>query len=162
MTTLNRSTITQDYNPMSDMPSLDLAAVLQLTKDLRTSTRLLAPQEARFLVDEYYARQDDRIRSANQSRALGEASEPNSLVTWLAEQNEVLENQIASVLDRYSLSQPIGQWMRGITGIGPIMSSGFMAHIDIEQAPTAGHIWAFAGLVPNVEWLKGKKRPWNA
>ena len=37
-----------------------------------------------------------------------------------------------------------------------------MAHIDINKAPTAGHIWNFAGLNPNVQWKKGEKRPWNA
>jgi hypothetical protein len=28
-----------------------------------------------------------------------------------------------------------------------------MAHIDIEQAPTVGHIWRFAGLDPTRTWL---------
>jgi len=141
---------------------MDLAAVLRLTKDLRASARLLAPKEARFLVDEYYSRQEDRIRSSNQSKALEKANEPNLLVTWLSEQNEVLEKQIASVLDRYSLSQPVGEWMRSITGIGPVIAAGILAHIDIEQCPTAGHLWSFAGLVSTITWQKETKRPWNA
>jgi hypothetical protein len=37
-----------------------------------------------------------------------------------------------------------------------------LAHIDIRKAPTAGHIWRYAGLDPSVKWEKGQKRPWNA
>jgi len=49
-----------------------------------------------------------------------------------------------------------------IVGIGPVLAAGLLAHIDIEKAPTAGHIWSFAGLNPNTTWGKGEKRPWNA
>jgi hypothetical protein len=42
------------------------------------------------------------------------------------------------------------------------LSAGFVAHLDIEEAPTAGHFWAFAGLDPTKKWNKGQKRPWNA
>ena len=50
----------------------------------------------------------------------------------------------------------------GICGIGPVIAAGLLAHIDIERAPTVGHIWNFAGLNPDQEWSKGQKRPWNA
>jgi len=49
-----------------------------------------------------------------------------------------------------------------IVGIGPVISSGLLANIDITRAPTAGHIWRFAGLDPTCKWAKGEKRPWNA
>jgi hypothetical protein len=75
---------------------------------------------------------------------------------------DMLENQIKRALDEYSKGNPVGQWMQSITGIGPVISAGYLAHIDIEKAPTAGHIWSFAGLNPKQEWGKGQKRPWNA
>jgi hypothetical protein len=37
-----------------------------------------------------------------------------------------------------------------------------MSHIDITKAPTAGHIWRFAGLDPTLKWEKKQKRPYNA
>jgi hypothetical protein len=37
-----------------------------------------------------------------------------------------------------------------------------LAHIDIEKAPTVGHIWRFAGLDPTCVWEKKQKRPYNA
>jgi len=43
-----------------------------------------------------------------------------------------------------------------------VTAAGLLAHIDIHKAPTAGHIWSFAGLVAGQKWNKGEKRPWNA
>jgi hypothetical protein len=43
-----------------------------------------------------------------------------------------------------------------------VIAAGLLANIDIERAPTVGHIWRFAGLDPTVTWDKGTKRPWNA
>jgi hypothetical protein len=52
--------------------------------------------------------------------------------------------------------------MRLQYGIGPVIAAGLLAHIDINEAPTTGHIWRFAGLDPTSVWEKGQKRPWNA
>ena len=65
-------------------------------------------------------------------------------------------------LDAYTDTQPVGAWSKSIVGIGPIIAAGLIAHIDIEKAPTVGHIWRFAGLDPTVRWEKSQKRPWNA
>jgi hypothetical protein len=134
--------------------------VERLSKDLRTATATLSDDEARFLVDAYYIIQEDRKRSGNQVRSMGE--EPHALLSWFFDQNEMLEGQIKAALDRYSSSKEIGQWMKSVYGIGPVIAAGLLAHIDITQCPTAGHIWAFAGLDPTAKWEKGQKRPWNA
>jgi hypothetical protein len=67
-------------------------------------------------------------------------------------------------LDAYTQAHTMGSWMREIYGIGPVLSAGLLAHIDIEQCPTAGHIWHFAGIAGSDQrpWLKGQKRPFNA
>ena len=56
----------------------------------------------------------------------------------------------------------MGAWMREIKGIGPVLSAGLLAHIDITKAAHVGHIYSFAGLAPGKVWKKGQKRPWNA
>ena len=89
-------------------------------------------------------------------------SEPNALVTWLFEEFEGIEKMIQSSMDTFSDQSPVGQWMKSLYGIGPVIAGGLLAHIDITRAPTVGHIWNFAGLNPKVKWEKGKKRPWNA
>lgn len=137
-------------------------AVTRIKRDLLKAAAQLSDSEARYLVDAYYIMQDDRKRSHNQERALDEAGEPNAIIGWLAEQSTTLENQIKRALDKYTQEHKMGSWMREIVGIGPVLSAGLLAHIDIEKAPTVGHIWRFAGLDPTQKWEKSQKRPWNA
>lgn len=142
--------------------SANIEAVQKLSRDLRAAAKTLGVREARYFVDTYYDLQDYRIAAANQQRKLLEGEEPSEFISWLNGQLVVLENQIKAVLDKWSAAQPMGEWSRNIVGIGPVISSGLIANIDITKAPTVGHIWRFAGLDPTVKWQKGQKRPWNA
>ena len=137
-----------------------LDPVVLLSRDLRKAAATLSPREARYLVDYYYTQQENRKAADNQVRQMQE--EPHEVLAWLAENTRTLEKQIVAALGRFSKASPVGQWAESQVGIGPVISAGLLAHIDIEKAPTAGHIWNFAGLNPGVEWKKGEKRPWNA
>lgn len=141
---------------------MEMEALEKLTKDLKQAAVTLSKTEARFLVDAYYIMQEDRKRSFNQERALNSSGEPHDILSWFAKQNQLLEKQVARALDAYSAASDIGQWMREVDGIGPIIAAGLLAHIDITKAPTVGHIWRYAGLDPTSKWEKGKKRPHNA
>lgn len=145
---------------METTSSLPLDPVTALSRDLRKAAVTLSDIEARFLVDSYYSMQGQRIRADNQIRAMAE--EPHDVLGWLGEQSERLENQVKAALDSYTAGHPVGPWLRAVKGIGPVISAGLLAHIDIRQAPTVGHIWRFAGLDPTSKWNKGEKRPWNA
>lgn len=136
--------------------------VARLSRDLANAAKTLTADEARFLVDAYYVMQANRIRSGNQIRALGESGEPHDVLKWFAEQDQTLENQIKRALDKYSAANPLSEWARSVCGIGPVISAGLLAHIDITKAPTAGHIWRYAGLDPTSKWEKKTRRPWNA
>lgn len=142
--------------------STDLEPIQKLTKDLRAAAVSLSKDEARFLVDAYYMMQEDRIRAAHQVRSLADNNEPHAVVKWLGEQSDSLETQIKRALHEYAKADPVGEWMLSIIGIGPVISAGLLAHIDITKAPTVGHIWRFAGLDPTSKWEKKTKRPWNA
>ena len=136
-----------------------------LTRDLKRAATTLTDTEARYLVDQYYVMQEDRKRAHNQVRAMRDdptVPEPHDIIIWLAENSQRMENNIKAALDVYSASKPLGQWARSIVGIGPVISAGLLAHIDIKKAPTAGHIWRFAGLDPTLVWEKKTKRPFNA
>lgn len=141
---------------------MDLEPVERLTKDLAAAARTLSRDEARFLVDAYYSMQENRIRADGQVRALLESGEPHDVLKWLGVQSAVLENQLRRALARYAESDKLGEWALSVRGIGPVITAGLLAHIDISKAPTVGHIWAFAGLDPTKTWDKGHKRPWNA
>lgn len=134
----------------------------RLTRDIRDATSTMSGREARFLVDAYYAMQDRRIASDGQVRAATADEEPHRTTEFFAAQNRALENMIKSALNAWTDSSDLGQWLKSISGIGPVIAAGIMAHVDIEKAPTAGHIWRYAGLDPTVTWEKGQKRPWNA
>jgi hypothetical protein len=138
----------------------ELTSVERLNRDIRNAAATLSDTEARFLVDSYYQMQDDRIRAAGQVRSMD--SEPHAVLSWLTEQSSLLENQVKGALDVYSSNHPIGKRIRTVDGVGPVISAGFLAHIDITKANTAGSIWRYAGLDPTSEWKKGTKRPFNA
>jgi len=134
----------------------------RLTKDLKQAAKTLKQREVRFLVDTYYMLQKNRVRSGNQMAALEKVAEPHALFNWTHKNAATLESNIKLALSYYSDGSPIGRWAESIMGIGPVISAGLLAHIDMAQAPTVGHIWRFAGLDPTVEWKTKEKRPWNA
>src|ERR1700751_770929 len=134
--------------------------VTRLTRDLVKAAATLSDAEARFLVDSYYQMQENRQRSDNQVRSM--EGEPHSTLSWFGEQSSTLEKQIQRALQSYADAQPIGQWAMSFDGIGPVIPAGLIAHIDMDQCPSVGHVWRYAGLDPTVTWGKGQKRPWNS
>ena len=136
--------------------------VRRLKRDLVKAAVSLSIDEARYLVDAYYAMQEHRKAAGNQVRALAESKEPHEVLRWLFEQNDTVEKQIKRALNAWTDGLPAARWAKSIVGIGPVISAGLAAHIDISRCATVGRIWRFAGLDPTVEWKKGEKRPWNA
>lgn len=139
-----------------------LEPTLRLTKDLKEAAATLSTAEARYLVDAYYQMQHDRIRADAQIRSQEQSQEPHEVLGWLGSQTASLEGQIRRALGAYSKAHRVGQWAESITGIGPVISAGLLAHIDITKAPTVGHIWRFGGYDPTTVWAPKTKRPWNA
>jgi hypothetical protein len=169
-----------------EIPQLESAK--RLTKDIKQAAKTMSHDEARYLVDTYYSMQGNRIRADNQVRAM--AKEPHMTLAWLSDNAALLERNVKAALDAYTDAHVVGQWSKGIAGIGPIIAAGLLAHIDLEpwrcgaelkpkekpcteaephgpqchrrRTQTAGQIWRFAGLDPTDPWNKGEKRPWNA
>lgn len=112
-----------------------------------------APQ-ARWLVDYYYAVQDYRIQASGQARAVSQDADQGTveLAAHIAGNMAGIEEEIKKALGEYAKNSVPGQWALSIVGIGPVLAAGLLAHIDIAKAPTAGHIWRFAGLDPSVKW----------
>lgn len=135
--------------------------VRRLRRDLVRAASSLSIDEARYLVDAYYAMQEYRKAAANQVRSLAESREPHDVLRWLFEQNATVESQIKRALDSWTDALPAARWAKSICGIGPVISAGLAAHIDVSRCNTVGRIWRFAGLDPTVAWQKGQKRPWN-
>ncbi len=134
-----------------------LDPLVKLDLDLKDASRLLSQREIRYLVDLYYSCQEYRIATANQNRALLKLQEPNQLILWALGNFQMLEKNLAKVMDKYTMTTLAGRWQRSVTGIGPVIAAGLLGHLEIEKAPTAGQFWRYAGLDPSVEWI-GKER----
>ena len=139
-----------------------LDPLIRIGRDLRMAGLTLGDNEARFLVDYYYIVQDDRKRAYQQESALNTAEEPHQVITWLAENSRRIEDSIKGALAAYADGQPMCQWAQSIIGIGPIISAGLHAHIDVTKSPSTSNLWSFAGVNPEAHWERGAKRPWNA
>lgn len=137
-------------------------SIQRLSRDLVEAATSMTLDEARYLVDSYYVIQDARKRTGSQQKAMDKDKEPHLLLDWLNMQSDTLEGQIKRALARFTDQHEVGAWLKSIYGIGPVLTAGLIAHIDIKKAPTAGHIWRYAGLDPTSKWEKKTKRPWNA
>ncbi len=135
----------------------NISPIEKLNSDIRSAAKELSAQEARYMVDAYYTMQDHRMATGNQVRTLFDAGEPNETIKYFHKQYRGLEMNIQKILDAYTKQHPVGQWMRGIMGVGPVIAAGLLAHIDITKAPTVGHIWSFAGLNAEAVWLSREK-----
>jgi hypothetical protein len=140
----------------------ELIAVDKLKRDVRATAASLGRDEIKGLVDLYYRSQEHRIALGNQSIALAKADKPTELLDHFHGQLNTIERQVISALEAWSDSDHAAAWAKSQVGIGPVLASALLAHIDITRAPTAGAIWRFFGLDPTVKWGKGEKRPWNA
>ena len=149
--------------PVLDQQAMDETMVnplLKLNKDIKAASTKLNSGNIRFLVDLYYQMQRHRIMSAAQLRQ--QDSEPNKLIELMAKNSHIFENIIKNALGHFASSLRVGAWLQSICGIGPVISAGLLAEIDIRKARHASQVWAFAGLVSTRKWNKGEKRPWNA
>lgn len=141
----------------------NLGTVGKLDKDLTSKIKTLTKDEVRYIVDYYYMIQENRKRNSNQITAFSKDNEPHELFEFLNNQTMVLENQIKRSMDHWTDSYIVAKILKEkVYGIGPIITAGLVAHIDIKKAKTAGAIWRYAGLDPTSKWEKGQKRPWNA
>ena len=153
---------TNKLEQVSDVNNVEQLGITKLTKDLKSAAATLSAIEARFLVDFYYTLQNDRIRAKGRMRAFSADDEPHEVITWLSDNTGYLEKQIQAALTAFAESNPVGRWSMSVCGVAGVISAGLLAHIDIEKAPTAGHIESFGGYNPQMIWNKGQVRPFNA
>jgi len=113
----------------------------------------MSKEETRFVVSSYYGIQGTRLQIGNRLSALKKTNQPKSSLEFVFSGMQSTENNVKKILAGFSKQQKIGQWAESIPGIGPVLSAGLIAHIDITKAPTVGHIWRFAGLDPTSKWL---------
>jgi len=153
----NKRNKNKDYDVEKDAEFDAIESVFRLSKDLRKAAEKLGDREIRYLVDSYYAIQKYRKGVREQIRSMEKAEEPIEILSYIFKQSAILENQIKAALDRWTNARKIGRWCRSHKGVGPIITAGLLAHIDIRKAPTLGHILRFGGLDPTLVWNSSAK-----
>lgn len=136
-----------------DGTEVNLEPIKRISADLRAAARTLRPQEVRYLVDLYYATQKLRIRSAHQTRIAALSAEPNEFFAWTLSQMEGLERRIKAAMQEFSEAQRPGRWAMSVRGIGPVLTAGLLANVNLTRQTTPSKLWAFAGLDPTRPWL---------
>jgi hypothetical protein len=159
-----------------DDEMLNVETATLLRADAKAAVARLAEDPAqgltvvRYLVESYYDQQQFRISSAHRAR-MTEKGDPKinrpgtdaKLLHWLAERDQSTEKAIFAMLDQYTQQETtgMGMWAQQFVGVGPIISAGLLATINMDIATTPSKVWRFFGLDPTVKWEKGKKRPWS-
>lgn len=141
---------------IDDEPAL-YEPVRRLTADMRRAAETMGDSEVRYLIDLYYATQENRKRGANQLRAAKADQEPNSFVDFMSHQVESMEGICNSALHIIANRTRTGRWCMAIKGISGVLTAGLLASLDVRKAPTAASFWRFYGLDPTWVWL-GKER----
>ena len=125
-------------------------------KNERKTPSKSASSSVRALVEIYYDVQDVRIRSFNRLRQVGEVKGVNPNIL------KELENQIKLYIQHDTREKLIWQtFLRGIKGIGPILSGGLISWLDPRKAKHASSFWKYCGLAPNQKRQKGQKGDYN-
>lgn len=129
--------------------------LLKAVRDtLKDRVHRVGRQEAIFLVNLYYEFQADRVRGNNRLKAIarGAQNEPAAVLDYFTKHFENIEKLMGVPLKEYAESNPVGQWLLSIKGIGPVLAAGLLAHLDITKAHSPAHFWSFAGYDPSVYW----------
>jgi hypothetical protein len=159
---MNENSVDFDLSPEETINTHQFPLWDKMRKDVRSLAVNFDKSSVKELVSTYYRIQEDRIALAAQARELQSAGSPHELVEYLSDQLNYMENSLKNPLKVFAESYPVGQWALSQYGIGPVITAGLIAHIDIEKASTAGSVWRYAGLDPTMKWEKGSKRPFNA
>ena len=138
-----------------------LESVERLSKqEIHRYVATLSDDAVRGLVELYYQQQEIRKASVNQAWAdvdndATRAHEINGILLWASHSTTTLETQIKRVMAaRADLTRP-GRWCLQVHGIGPVLTSGLLAHW--MYFPNPSHLWSYAGLNPDRQWLGDAK-----
>lgn len=145
---------------------VELMKALSLSKEIKTSileVGNVGRQEIKTLVDLFYQMQDIRKALREQIRSIEhDADEGSSINVMILEWNlkniGIIENGIKKCLELVCQSDPVGRWLLSIVGMGPILSAGLLAYLDVTGKNYASNFISYAGLNDNNRpWLGAEK-----
>lgn len=134
----------------------------KISKNIKEEIVNVTRQDARYLVDAYYQVQKMRVRTNNQLKAISKSADSENYATptsvkWVYLSTKNTEEQIKLMLDAYTDSHKIGQWLKSVIGIGPVLAAGLMSNFDINGVNHFGQFHSYAGLNDNNNPWLGKE-----
>lgn len=153
-----KANIESDLQETLDMISIGLD--LSTFKKTQLDVSKFSKDTIRYLVDTYYQIQKLRKVRDNQLRAVMQGKDGEGFETsmFIATEIRNIENSIKSMIDYYTDLIPVCYWAKSNLGIGPIISAGLYARLDISKATSAGSFWSYCGLNDNkTPWLGVEK-----
>ncbi len=99
-----------------------------------------------------YNRIED-VKSAIQS--LNDSADNLPILDSMISTLDSIDSIVKRPLSNYVEDSVVGKWASSQVGIGPVLSAGLMAYIDMEKAHSPGAVWRYAGLDPS---FNNKKR----
>jgi hypothetical protein len=141
---------------LSDKSNLLKVDLLRMAKDMKPESMR---RDLRFLVDLYYNLQKVRIKMGNQIKAIESLDRGESLVLTkiLFKEVDELEEVVKRTLPSLLKHDKTSQWAMAQLGIQATLAAPLRAYIDLNRAPTTGHILRFAGLDPTNRWVKAEE-----
>lgn len=136
---------------------VDIKWLARLIVHLKEASNELSTAQGRHLVDLYYQFQELRKATDNEVRSLKDNNEPSHVLDFFAAEISGVEQTLQKVLDTWTDTTVPGRWAKSQYGIGPVLTAGLLANLDIRKAPTAANFMRFCGLDPTVEWLGREK-----
>lgn len=154
---------------MDDATKLQLMDFIKMSKDVKTKLVNCTPEDIKYVVQMYYQIQDFRINAGGKLRAIEQSKAAASkasddgethldLMQWIYNNMLGIEHEIQKALDIWTDNDTVASWLKQITGIGPVISAGLVANLDITKASSVGHFYSYCGLNDNNDpWLGEKK-----
>lgn len=102
-------------------------------------------EEIKATVSQYYSIQSQRIALNNQVKAAQKAGAECTMLEHYCNQFMVTEKNIKIYLDTFTDNHPVCEWMKSITGIGPVIAAGIISYFDITKAKTTGAFLRYIG-----------------
>lgn len=150
-------------------PGIEVMEALKMSKDMKKiilNVQNVDKNEVRTLVNLFYQIQDIRIATSEQIRSIerrvsstGTSNEGNLIIlNWVLSSVAATEKGIKDSLELICRSDPVGQWLLQIQGIGPALAAGCLAYFDVTGRNYASSFISYGGLNDNNRPWLGKER----
>lgn len=117
---------------------------------LKFSAGEMEREEARALYRDYLSLVRRRVAMEKRLKSLSRPLVLNSLLKGLKRDEEA----ILKLLEAWVRRRETGRWLLGITGVGPVVATGLLVHVNLRKMKSVESLWRYAGLDGITEKLR--------